>query len=116
MAKLNPEIDEQLDKLADICCESLRGQSSIVDDQTDALLRALIMSGFARNTDTNLQKEIEDRVKDKCQEPAMHRGGELSGLTQKLQEKFKKLSQWESSKPEEFTPAKPANISSRTDS
>lgn len=116
MNDMNPEIEEQLNKLADLCCESLDGQISIINDQSEALLKSLVMSGFVRNANASLQAEIESRVKQKCAEPSIHRGGELTAMTQKLQEKLKKISTWDSNSPSEFTPSRPANISSATDS
>lgn len=116
MSDMNPEVEEQLDKLADIVCDALDGEASIIDEQTEPLLKALVMSGFVRNANTSLQAEIENRVKQKCPEPSIHRGGALSALTQKLQEKMKKISTWDSKNPKDFTPSKPANISSSTDS
>lgn len=116
MGKLNPEIDQHLEKLAELCCQCLQGEASLVDEQVEPLLKSLLMSGFARNAKTSLQVEVEDRVKAKCQDQSMHRGGALTALTQKLQDKLKRLSTWESRKPEGFPPSKPANISSVTDS
>ena len=116
MNKMNPEIEEQLDKLADICCEALDGQASIINEESEALLKSLVMCGFVRNAKTSLQAEVENRVKQKCIEPSMHRGGELTAMTQKLQDRLKKIAKWDSKSPSEFTPSKPANISSASDS
>lgn len=115
MNKTNPEIEEQLDKLADICCELLGGEQTASIDETDALLKSLLMSGFARSGGAPLQVEIESRVKSKCREPAMHRGGELSSITGQLQKKFNDLVRWESRQPDDRTEPKTANISSATD-
>ena len=116
MGQLNPEIQEQLDKLADLCCDCIQGNASLMDEQVEPLLRSLLMSGFVRNANASLQVEIESRVKKKCQEAVISRGGALTAMTQKLQDKLKRLATWESKKPEDFTASRPANISSGTDS
>lgn len=115
MSNTNPQIEEQLSKLADIICQSLNGEQAAVPDESEALLKSLLMSGYARKEGTSLQSDIESRVKDKCRDPAMHRGGALSGITKQLQEKFNDLVRWESKQPEEREKPKAANISSATD-
>ncbi len=115
MKETNPEIEEQLDALAELCCETLKGDDSGLALRADALMKSLLMSGYVRKTGPNITAELESRVKRRCPEPAMHRGGALSGVTQKLQQKFDKLVQWESERPEVQSPPKAANISSATD-
>ncbi len=114
----NPQVEMQLDKLATICCEQIKGEQveQPLDDRTiDMLLKSLLMSGYARQEGRALVVDIEARVKDKCREIVLHRGGELSSITGKLQNKFDKLAQWESRQPTDDTKAKAANISSATD-
>lgn len=115
MNETNPEIEEQLDTLAQLCCDTLKGEGSGLARRSDALLKSLLMSGYVRKAGQNLTAELESRVKKKCPEPAMHRGGALSGVTQKLQQTFDKLVQWESEHPRDQSPPKAANISSATD-
>ncbi|MGB7327322.1 MAG: hypothetical protein WBD31_20770 [Rubripirellula sp.] len=115
---MNPEIEEQLDKLATICCSQLEGESqspSIEDSTIAELLKSLLMSGYAREDGASLQTDLESRVKHSCREPAMHRGGALSSITKQLQSKFDDLKRWESRRPDEKSNAKAANISSATD-
>ncbi len=118
MSDTNPEIKEQLDKLATICCAHLEGDNTaptFEGPSTMALLKSLLMSGYARHEGTTLRVDIETRVQDKCREPAMHRGGALSSLTEQLQSQFDELKRWESKLPTETTKPKAANISSATD-
>ncbi len=115
MSETNPQIEEQLDALAELCCQTLNGDDSGLDKRSDALLKSLLMCGYVRKVGHNITAELESRVKTHCPEPAMHRGGALSGITQTLQQKFNKLVQWESETPQETTPPKAANISSATD-
>ncbi|MCS7469763.1 hypothetical protein NZK35_24185 [Stieleria sp. ICT_E10.1] len=118
MSNTNPQIEKQLDKLASICCTRLENASTdptLDDSSVEELLKSLLMSGYGRLADRKLQVDIESRVKDMCREPAMHRGGALTGITEQLQNKFDQLQDWESRQPDEKGEAKAANISSATD-
>ncbi len=115
MIDTNPEIEAHLDTLAEICCETLKGDGSGLANRSDALLKSLLMSGYVREVGQNITAELESRVKRRCPEPAMHRGGALSSITQKLQQKFNKLVQWESEQPQQKFPPIAVNISSATD-
>ncbi|WP_168565757.1 hypothetical protein [Crateriforma spongiae] len=110
----NPQIDELFDELAELCCQCLQGDQSHMADRSEALLKSLIQNGYARK-DGSIQAEIESRAKDGCRESAMHRGGELSGLTKNLQDRFDRLAKWNSDNPPSDNQAKAANISSATD-
>lgn len=117
MSDSNPEIDANIDRLAELCCKQLANdlESADTSDPTiENALRSLLMSGYARK-ERNLQTDIQQRVKDQCMDPAMHRGGALSGITAKWQAQFDKMAKWESTRPEEQTPSKAANISAATD-
>ncbi len=116
MSTTNPQIDAQLDKLAELCCQSLDGEQSIASEDSDALLKAMLMSGYARMEGRSLQQDIETRVKDKCRDSAMHRGGELSAMTAELSRKFSEMKRWESRQPEDRAKPQAANISAVTDS
>ncbi len=116
MRTSNPQIESQLDKLADLCCQSLEGKHTLVGDESEALLKALLMSGYARMEGRSLQQDIEALVKEKCREAAMHRGGALSAMTGELGRKFSELKRWESRQPEDRDKPKAANLSAATDS
>ncbi len=115
MSSTNLELEKQLDALADICCDKLSGDTSDTTARRDAILKALLMSGYARKGGHQLGADIEKRVKQKCREPVMHRGGELAGLLHQIQHSYEKLVRWESESPKDKQPAKGANISSATD-
>ncbi|GAA4453722.1 hypothetical protein [Novipirellula rosea] len=118
MSDTNPQINEQLNKLAAICCEQLEGNeptTAMDEASTKPLLKSLLMSGFSRKEGASLQVEIENRVKDRCRDTSMHRGGALSSITGKLQKQFDDLARWESKQPGDDSKAKAANISSATD-
>ncbi len=115
MDDTNPQIESALDDLADLVCETFRNDSQDLNERTDGLLKTLLMSGYTRKAGSSLPVEIEKRVKDRCGEPAMHRGGALSSITAKLSQKLHTLAQWESRSPQDKKSAKAANISSATD-
>ncbi|QDT02064.1 hypothetical protein K227x_04350 [Rubripirellula lacrimiformis] len=115
MKDTNPQVEEQLNKLAEIICESLNGKEAVVNDESEALLKSLLMSGYARQEGVSLQVDLEARVKDACREPTMNRGGELSAITGKLLQKFNDLKRWESRQPDDQDKPKAANISAATD-
>lgn len=117
----NPEIEKTLDELAELICQSLRGQDSELVSRRDQLLKTLLMSGFVWKADRTVMQQVEYRVKDRCRETAMHRGGALSSLTSALGARFAEIARWESNtpddqkKPGDQSPPKAANISSMTD-
>ncbi|GAA5505828.1 hypothetical protein [Novipirellula caenicola] len=118
MSDMNPQINEQLDKLATLCCDQLEGNdpSATLDEaSTKSLLKSLLMSGFSRQKGASLQVEIENRVKDRCRDTSMHRGGALSSITGQLQKQFEELARWESKQPSDDSKSKAANFSSATD-
>ncbi len=115
MNETNPQIEEQLNKLAEIVCQSLDGNQDVISGESEALLKALLMCGYARKEGSSFQTDVETHVRDKCLEPAMNRGGAISGITRQLQEKFDKLVRWESRQPDAKSEPKAANFSSSTD-
>lgn len=117
----NPQIEQTLDELADLICRSLQGQENDLVGRRDSLLKTLVMSGFVWKADQTVMQQVEHRVKDRCREPAMHRGGALSSMTSELETQFAEIARWESNTPDEAkssaeeSPPKAANISSATD-
>ncbi len=100
MNKTNPQIEQQLDALAQLCCDTLNGDNSGLADRSDALLKSLLMSGYNRKTGPNLSVELESRIKNSCAEVVMSRGAELVGVVRTLQQKFDQVAQWESKSPQ----------------
>jgi len=115
MNETNPQIEQQLDALTQLCCESVNGDNSALIERSDALLKSLLMSGYDRKAGHILAVDLEARIRNRCPGATGHRGAELSGITLNLQEEFDKLVQWESNKPQDTVPSKTANISSATD-
>ncbi|MCC9656160.1 hypothetical protein [Rhodopirellula halodulae] len=113
--ELNPQSEQALDELADLVCQSLKNEGDDLVHRQDGLLKTLLMSGHHWKSDETVMTEVERRVKDRCGDTAMHRGGELTALTSRLSQKFGSLQRWESKSPSDDSPAKPANISSATD-
>jgi hypothetical protein len=112
---VNPQIDAHLNTLADLCCKTLEGDASELEARRDELLKSLLMSGYVRKSGKDLRADLEKRVKDRCREPSMHRGGALTGLSDRLQKRFEEVIRWHSEQPEGKSSAKAANISSATD-
>ena len=91
MKPLNPELESQIDALSTLCCDALRGGQVDIQTQAMPLLNALVIGGFQRLSKEHLQVRLESRVLELCQEPAIHRRAELSGITGPLQEAFEVL-------------------------
>lgn len=115
MNELNPEIEASLDSLSELICQSLTGESSELTARKEGLMKTLLMSGFTWKSDESLMKEVEDRVKSRCGEKAMHRGGALSSVASKLGKEFKNMAREQAAKPSNTKPSKAANISAATD-
>ena len=113
---MNPQVQSQLNELADMCCQTLIGDGPMNDTRADALLKALVMSGYARQNENTLQVDIEHRIKDHCGDQIRNRGGAMTGILSRLQSKFDDLVRWETNLPKDKTSAKPANISSANES
>lgn len=113
--KLNPQIEQALDELAALVCQSLESDGEMLVERQDGLLKTLIMSGHTWKSERSIVEEIERRVKDHCGDQAMHRGGALTALTSKLGTKLRSMERWESKSPSDDHASKPANISSATD-
>lgn len=116
MSETTPEIEGILDELADLCCETLEGEGEGLTQRSRPLLDALARNGYSRKTHPPLQNEIENRVLAKCQEPTIHRRGELAGVTKQVQHDFDELVRWNTKNPQKDSGTRPANISSATDS
>jgi len=114
MSETNPEIEAQMDQLAMICCQRLKGDPS-AEGRTESLMKSILMSGYSLKSGRSFQTDLERRIKDQCREVAMHRGGALSSMTSKLDEKFREMARWETKSPQSKSKAKSANISSSTD-
>jgi hypothetical protein len=113
---LNPELDKQVDALAELCCDAIERNVTDSHSRADALIEALVRGGYARISDVNLQTRVEQMAVDKCRNKAIHRRGELTGITSGWQAKFNQLAQWQTQSPNTTSGTKPANISSATDS
>ncbi|EMI53734.1 hypothetical protein [Rhodopirellula sallentina] len=115
MRETNPQIESALNEISELVCQSLMKEGGQLTDRRDGLLRTLLMSGYKTTHDRCLMTDVESRVKQKCGECAMHRGGALSSITSDLSNKFNVLAKWEAHSPSDESPSKPANISSATD-
>ncbi len=89
MQTLNPELDRQIDALADHCCRVIKGEADSVS--AHLLINALVVGGFARLSKERLQTRLEARALARCPETAIHRRAELSAITGDLQSTFEIL-------------------------
>lgn len=110
--KYNPEIERQLDAIAELCGEAIEGESEQFVERSTRLLEALLLSGFARWAKAPLQVELEQRIIRQKQKSASHRRGAINGLCSQLQKKFNELVRWESNRPAAQDPPHAANVSS----
>ncbi len=114
----NPQVESHLTKLAEVCCESLRGGGEPNSKVVDQLLKSLLMSGFARMERPPLQTELERRMKQGADGKALHHAEEVLGITRSIQKRFDALKLWESKSPgdDKKDDTKAANISAASDS
>jgi len=113
-AEMNIETTEQLNALAKICCDKMNGDTDDISGRVEALLKSILMGGYVGKFGQDIRAQIETRAKDRCRDVAMHRHGELAGLTLNFQKKFNKLVTWQSTQVEPFTPSKAVNLGSAT--
>ncbi|MEZ6138470.1 MAG: hypothetical protein R3C53_26610 [Pirellulaceae bacterium] len=99
MNTLNPELESQVSALASLCCSALNREGRDIVQEAKPLIQALVRGGYARLSDCNLQTRLEARVLDLCQDAAIHRRGELAGITGHMQSELRELTRWETKKP-----------------
>ncbi|HBN75866.1 MAG TPA: hypothetical protein DD473_08620 [Planctomycetaceae bacterium] len=114
MSNMNSQCESQINALVDLCCETLQGDQSNLDQRKDKLIKSLVMSGYTRHEGPSLQAELQSRIKEKCPDPAIHRGSELAGVTNHLQEIYEEVVRFETKLPHGRSKPRAANISSAT--
>jgi hypothetical protein len=112
--KLNPELESQVQSLAELCCEVLERRETDSTARAQPLLEALVAGGYARLSNVNLQTRLEEMTVDRCRDRTLHRRGELTGITGQMQATFNELVRWRTKSPHEPSGTKGANISSNT--
>lgn len=93
--KLNPELEAQLSELTEISCECLKGEA-YPEDRVQALAEAMVRSGGCRKLDLPLGEVLKSRMKETCRDDAMHRGAEITAITDRIQDDFRQASEAES--------------------
>lgn len=77
---------KDLEGLAQLCCECLRGDNNISRETAGVYLESLEQAGFRHDYQgPPLQKLVEDRVVEGCREPAIHRRAEVQGILKEVQ-------------------------------
>jgi hypothetical protein len=101
-----PEIEAILADLTDLCCTALRPDSELEQSRVDELAKSLSANGWKRHSkDTGpLSDVLKARIKDRCKEPAMHRGAAIDGLVATVQHAYENASRMEASGPDNKPP------------
>jgi len=107
-----PQIEAILDKLADHCCSVINQHDSYDAGQVKELVNNLSVNGWQRHADSPLAVILKKRMKDRCQEPAMHRGGLLDGMVEKVQDAYNDTMRYDASSPQ--TQNQPHSIGPQT--
>ncbi|TWU02107.1 hypothetical protein [Neorhodopirellula pilleata] len=109
-----PQIEAILDKLADHCCAVINQDETYDATQVNKLVTSLSVNGWRRHSDTAspLSVTLKNRMKDRCREPSIHRGGLLDGMVEKVQAAYDDVARYDSSSPE--TQNEPHSISPQT--
>lgn len=109
-----PQIEAILAKLADHCCAVISQEETYDADQVKQLVKSLSMNGWQRHADSTspLSVTLKKRIKDRCREPAMHRGGLLDGMVEKVQAAYDDAARYDASAP--ATQNDPHSVSPQT--
>lgn len=116
MNDLNPELASQVAELARLVGRQLNRESFDLEAQAAPILQALMRGGYDRISANNLQTRVEQQVVAEFPEIAIHRRGELGGITGKLQSTFSQMVRWQTQRPNQANPPQAANLSAFTDS
>ncbi len=97
----SPQIEAILSDLTEICCGMLESEENAGDERVTALVQSLSTNGWERHSADSapLSTVLKNRVKEKCQEPAMHRGAMIDGIVDKIQRAYDDASRMRSSAP-----------------
>jgi len=112
---LNPELESLTDTLAKLCCDMLRSSTISFDEIARPTIEALVINGYARLSDINLQMRVEQKAIDQCLETAIHRRGELSTIVARMQSIFDELIIWKTQTPENMKRTITDNVNTATD-
>lgn len=101
MDNTTTEIQAILDELTAICCRAMQKDGQFDRDRVHALVKSLSINGWKQHNDTGgpLATILERRVRESCQEPAMHRGAELRSLVDQIGSAYDQVSRYEASAP-----------------
>lgn len=99
----SPQIEAVLNDLAGHCCSVLNQDGVLNDDLIDQLVLNLSTCGWERHRADSapLSDQLKDRIKDQCREPAMHRGGMIDGMVDKIQRAYNDKSRYRQSSPKD---------------
>ena len=115
MNLLNPELESLTDTLAKLCCDMLNSDETAFDESARPTIEALVINGYARLSDVNLQMRVEQKAVDKCLETVIHRRGELSNFVARMQSIFDEQVIWKTQTPNNMNRSKPGIANTSTD-
>ncbi len=97
----NPEIEATLNELTELCCDALSSDSVLDTDRVKSLTSNLSTNGWQRHSSESapLSTILKNRIKDRCREPAMHRGAVIDGLVKTVQSAYESASRMQASSP-----------------
>lgn len=97
-----PEIESVLKELVQLMCDSMTAGETLDHDRVGQLVKSLSTNGWERHRDNGppLSTVLEQRVREQCPEPAMHRGAAVESLSAEIQTKYDSVSRYQSSAPD----------------
>jgi len=103
MSDSTPQIEAILDELTAVCCEALEADKTLDEQRVARLVDSLSKNGWKRHSRDAppLATVLENRVRERCREPAIHRGASVESVTQKVQRAYNNQSRYEASSPSE---------------
>lgn len=116
MNKLNPELEEQVQALAKICCQVLKSEDVDLEAQSTPIIESLAHGGYGRLSDTKLAVRIGHYATQQCMAEALHRKVDIQRVAGEMQKILDSLETWKANSPnQEPSAPKAANISSTTE-
>lgn len=117
MNKINPELQNQIEALAECCGKALQGVDLDFEEQTLPIVDTLVIGAFDRWSDVPLSNRVEEEAVDRFGELAIHRRAQLRSYCDRIQSEYEERKRWHAREPKEGqAKSKAANISSATDS
>ncbi len=101
MKELTPELEAILCKLAELCCEGVRGGETVDQDRIKRLVGLLYRNGWDRSNTAGppLSVYLRHRAQIHCRNDAMHHREQLQAVTERIEKAYREAAR-EASMPE----------------